>query len=132
MSAGNINFSYRTPELALGNNPTYPNMIGYFRYELTGAIKLVSDIGLSNGIIDRDEVGDSQMAMVQIECTGLTDEQRAVRYRQDATLVDLTNGFILGNLDYIFANNTIEMQNISFVPIDAGATIYLNIQFFKQ
>lgn len=133
MSAGNILFSYRTPELADGTNPKYPNIIGYAKYQITGsAIKLVSSIGATDGIIDRDEVGDSQMAMVQIEASGLTDQSLAVRYRQDSTLVSATDGFILGNLEQIFLSNTIEMQNVSFISIDAGATIYLHIQFFKQ
>jgi hypothetical protein len=133
MSAGNILFSYRTPELGLGTNPTFPNMVGYQKYEITTTgIKLVSSIGATDGIVDRDKVGDSQMAMVQIEASGLVDESLAVRYRQDATLVSATDGFILGNLEQIFLNNTIEMQNTSFISIDGGATIFMHIQFFKQ
>jgi hypothetical protein len=128
MAGGNINLSYRQPELGLGT------LVGYKKYTLTTTgIKLVGDIGTTGaGIIDYNELGNSTMAMVQVEATGLTEETFAIRYRQDATLVDSTNGFVLGNLDYIFLSNTIEMQNVSLISIDAGATITLNIQFFKQ
>jgi hypothetical protein len=128
MAGGNINSSYREPELGLGT------LVGYKRYALTTTgIKLVGDIGTTGaGIIDYDELGTSTMAMVQIEASGLTAENVAIKYRQDATLVDSTNGFVLGNYDYIFLSNTVEMQNVSIISIDAGATIFLNIQFFKQ
>lgn len=136
MAGGNINNAYRTPELGTGT------LVGYVRYQLTATgIKLVSDISSpGTGIVDYDEVVDplsvinqgSTMAMVQIEASGLTAENVAIRYRQDATLVDATNGFVLGNYDYIFLSNSVEMQNVSFISIDGGATIFLNIQFFKQ
>ena len=125
---GNINNAYRTPNL--GNVGV---QVGYKKVVLTNAIALVSpNAAPGTGIIDEINLGQSTMAMVQVEGATLTDENLAVRYRQDATDVTITDGFLLGNYDQIFLSNTVEMKNVTFISNDALATITLHIQFFKQ